>query len=132
MRMVESGQELRFPLEAVEPFRISGHFGREYLDRDFTAEVGVGGAIDGTHPTGPDRRGDPVMRQRSTDQRNLPAGKYPPGLLKLICISEPEKTCAERYRTANRRVKGQTAARLVRSRIRERSTAKPRRREIAK
>jgi len=32
-------------LEAGEAVRVAGHVGRQDLERDFTAELGVGGAI---------------------------------------------------------------------------------------
>src|ERR1019366_2023726 len=68
VRMVESGDNTSFPLEAGKAFWIAGHLWWQYFKGHFAAEFRVGGAIHLTHSARADRSGDPIMRERTTDQ----------------------------------------------------------------
>jgi hypothetical protein len=73
-RMIESSERLRLAPEALEPLRARGHPGRQHLERDLAAELGVHRAIDLAHPAGADRGGDAVVRERPADQGSVSYG----------------------------------------------------------
>jgi hypothetical protein len=56
--MVQSREDFRFALEPGEALRITGHRCGQYLDRDLSFEVRIGGAIDLTHAPHAEQRGD--------------------------------------------------------------------------
>ena len=67
VRMVERGEEPAFALEPGESLGIRRESLGQELERDLAAELRVGGAVDLAHPTGPEGRGDPVLRERLSD-----------------------------------------------------------------
>jgi hypothetical protein len=73
--VVEGGERLRLALEALEPLRARGHLGRQHLEGHVAPELRVGRAVDLAHPAGAERRGDPVVGERLSDQ-----GRSPPEL----------------------------------------------------
>ncbi len=52
-----------------------GHLGGQDFDRHVAAEFRVGGAIHLAHSTRADRSGDPIMRERTTDQSAPPGSQ---------------------------------------------------------
>ena len=66
VRVVQAGEHLRFPLEPGEPIRVSGEGVGQDLQRDVTAQLGVGGAIDLAHPAFADEGGHVVMAEATT------------------------------------------------------------------
>ena len=67
IRVVETGQHLRFALEPGDPIRIGGEGVGQDLQSDIAAELGVGGAIDLAHPALPDEGGDFVVPDAVAD-----------------------------------------------------------------
>ncbi len=53
--MTEGGHGARFQFEALAAGRISGHFGRQDLERYLAAQSGIAGALDFAHATGAKR-----------------------------------------------------------------------------
>ena len=49
----ERGEDFRFTLETSESFGISGHQGRQHLDRHGSLQIRVGGFVDFTIPPTP-------------------------------------------------------------------------------
>ena len=67
MGMVQGGQRLGFAFKAREALRIAAEACRQHLDRDFVAELGVGGAVHLTHAAFAELGGDPVVGERVAD-----------------------------------------------------------------
>ena len=68
VRMIERGDELRFPTEACEAFRLVGDRGGQYLDGDVAIEPAVAALVDLAHPAGADRLDDRVGADTCTGQ----------------------------------------------------------------
>ena len=61
VRMVESGEGLRFTLKAREPIGVAGRPGGQDLERDAASKLRVLGPVHLPHPSGADGRGDAVV-----------------------------------------------------------------------
>ena len=61
VRVVEAGEDVRFPLEPGQPIRVSGEGVGQDLQRDLAAQLRVGGAIDLAHAPLADEGGDIVV-----------------------------------------------------------------------
>ena len=81
VRMVQRGEDFRFPLEAGEAFGIVGKEIRQDLEGDFTVQCGIAGPIDLAHATGP-KGGEDLVRCRGGCQ-----GRGPKRLLRIIRAS---------------------------------------------
>ena len=68
VRVVERGQQPRFPFEARPPVGVRGEEGREDLDRDVTAEARVPRAIHLAHTTRADEVQDLIRPQPASGQ----------------------------------------------------------------
>ena len=68
VRVVEGGEKVRLALEAAQALGVLRHLRRQHLDRHVAVEVRVGGPVHLAHAPGPERRRDPVVRQRLADQ----------------------------------------------------------------
>ena len=66
-RMVEAGEDLRFPLEPGEAVRVSRKGVGQDLQRDIAMELGVGGLIDLSDAPLADEGGDVVVPEAVTD-----------------------------------------------------------------
>jgi hypothetical protein len=60
---------------ARQSLGIPGHFGRQNLDGDIPAELGVASPVDLAHPAFADRAGDLVVGESLSDQEGLPTTK---------------------------------------------------------
>ncbi len=58
--MVQAGDGLGFPLEALAEIRVGGHMRGEHLDGDGAVEAGVGRLVDLTHTARAERGVDLV------------------------------------------------------------------------
>jgi hypothetical protein len=67
--MIERCQNLRFTLEASHPFLIASECRKDQLERDFTTQPGIGGAINFAHSTRAQARGDLEVRELRSDQK---------------------------------------------------------------
>ncbi len=61
MRMIQTGDRPRLPLEALPGLRALGHVRRQNFDRHRAVQSRVPGAVDLSHPACPDR-GDDFVR----------------------------------------------------------------------
>jgi len=66
--VVEGGQRLRLPPEALDPLRARGHLGGQHLKGHVAPEPGFGGAVHLAHPARADRGGDAVVGEGPADQ----------------------------------------------------------------
>jgi len=60
VRVIERGENLRFPAEAGETLRILGHPIRQCFQRDRAAESGIGRPVHFAHPPRAEQTGDLV------------------------------------------------------------------------
>ena len=58
MRMIQGGEQLRFPREPGAAHRIGDGRCRQHLERDIAFQPRIVGAVDLTHPAGADDAGD--------------------------------------------------------------------------
>jgi hypothetical protein len=92
VRMIERSEEARFALKARDPLRIVAEPVGDNLDRDVAAQPGIAGAIDLSHPAGPDGRVDLIQADANAGlERHL---------LRLGGIISPEETALEARVTA--------------------------------
>ena len=68
-RVVESGERLGLPLEALPPLRVRGHLGRKDLEGHVAPQLRVGGTVDLAHSPGADPGRDAVVGERLADHR---------------------------------------------------------------
>ena len=74
--MVQRGKRLRLALESSQALNIRGDGRGQDFDRDLASEIGIGGAVDLTHPPGAQRTGHLVRSyscagfQRHRDERD--------------------------------------------------------------
>jgi len=77
--VVESGDCLRFLLEASQAGEVSGHALRQDLESDVTLEPGVSSTVDLSHPARPERAQNHVRAEPSPlRQRHLFHHRRPP------------------------------------------------------
>jgi hypothetical protein len=67
VRVVEAGEDLRFPLEPREPIRLSREGVGQDLQRDLAVELGVGGLPDQAHAPLADEGGHVVVPKAVAD-----------------------------------------------------------------
>jgi hypothetical protein len=79
VRVVQRGQDFSFTLEPCEAIRVAGDRCGQHLDRDGPLEIAVGGAIDLTHTTRTDLRGDFVGTDVRAGSEGQVALKYMSG-----------------------------------------------------
>ncbi len=65
--MIQGGEHLRLTLESRHAVAILREGGRHYLDRDFAAELRVGGAVHFTHAARSELAGNPIMSYALAD-----------------------------------------------------------------
>ena len=63
VRVVEAGDRARFVFEARQAFGVSGHIGRQHLERDVATEAHVPRPIHLAHAAGAERRDDVVATE---------------------------------------------------------------------
>jgi hypothetical protein len=69
VRMIQRGEDLRFPGKTHEPIRIVRESRREYLDRDVAIQLHIARAIDLAHATHAEQRVNGVRADHTTDER---------------------------------------------------------------
>jgi hypothetical protein len=77
--VVQRGQDFSFTLEPCEAIRVAGDRYGQHLDRNGPLEIAVGGAIDLTHTTRTDLRGDFVGTDVRAGSEGQVALKYMSG-----------------------------------------------------
>ena len=70
--MIERSQDMRFPLEADHALRVVGEDRRQNLEGNFTPQLGVGGAINLSHPALAEHLRDAIMRNAFAYHKDMP------------------------------------------------------------
>lgn len=65
--MIQRGEDLRLALESRHAVRILREGGGQYFDRDFAAELRVGGPVHFTHAARSELAGNPIMSYALAD-----------------------------------------------------------------
>jgi len=76
VRVVQSGDSLRFALEARATVRVGADFGRQDLDGDRAVEARIAGFVDLAHPTRADG-GEDLIRAEANTNRERHGGPFP-------------------------------------------------------
>jgi len=75
--VVEGGERLGLPLEALEALRTRGHLGRQHLEGDPSPKLQILGQIDLSHTAFSDQLENSVVRERASDHVRQSQGTGP-------------------------------------------------------
>ena len=98
-RMVQTGENLRLPLEPGEPIRISRKRLGQDLQRDLPVQLGIGGLIDLAHAPLADEGGHVVVGDAGADLQSHETGVIEPILATYISKVYPVHRMASHTRT---------------------------------
>ena len=88
-RMIQTGEDLRLPLEARKPIRIGRKRFRQDLQRHLPVQFGIGGLADLAHAALADEGGDIVVAEAGADVEGytrFASGKRNPSAVSLLGV----------------------------------------------